>query len=152
LVFLFISLTIRGVFSVPSYGCSTAAEWYWQALESGSNCTIDYHKKTYGADFKYADFAKSFTAELFDPNQWADTFANVRIFNVWLTMKSGAKYVVLTSKHHEGYTLWPSAQAWNWNSVDVGPHKDLVGLLTDAVRAKGLRMGLYHSLYIQSIF
>jgi len=38
------------------------------------------------------------------------------------------RYVVLTSKHHEGYTMWPSKYSWNWNSMDVGPHRDLVGI------------------------
>ena len=45
-------------------------------------------------DFTYGDFAKQFKAEFFDPNQWAD------IFNA-----SGAKYIVLTSKHHEGFLI-----------------------------------------------
>uniref|UniRef100_A0A1S4LSB7 alpha-L-fucosidase n=2 Tax=Ixodes scapularis TaxID=6945 RepID=A0A1S4LSB7_IXOSC len=36
-------------------------------------------------------------------------------------------YVVLTSKHHEGYTLWPSNASFNWNSMDIGPKRDLVG-------------------------
>ena len=34
---------------------------------------------------------------------------------------------MLTSKHHEGYTNWPSHVAFSWNSMDVGPMKDLVG-------------------------
>ena len=34
---------------------------------------------------------------------------------------------MLTSKHHEGWTNWRSNVSWNWNSVDNGPHKDLVG-------------------------
>jgi alpha-L-fucosidase len=55
--------------------------------------------------------------------------------------------VVVTSKHLEGFTLWPSAQSWNWNSVDVGPHRDLCGDLSAAVKAKGLHMGFYYSLY-----
>lgn len=60
----------------------------------------------------------------------------------------GAKYVVLTSKHHDGFCLWPASHPAkkNWNSMDVGPQRDLVGDLTDAVRNQGLKMGLYYSL------
>ena len=63
----------------------------------------------------YQDFAPRFTAEMFDADQWADIFA-----------RSGAKYVVLVSKHHDGFALWPSREAnasWGrpWNAVDVGP-------------------------------
>ena len=54
--------------------------------------------------------------------------------------------VVLTSKHHEGWCNFPSSYHWNWNSVDKGPKHDLVGDLTNSVRAVGLHMGLYHSL------
>jgi alpha-L-fucosidase len=96
----------------------------------------DFHKTTYGPNFKYQDFAPMFKAELFRPEEWAELFK-----------ESGAKYVVLTSKHHEGFTLWPSAQSWNWNSVDIGPHRDLAGDLTDAVKKQGLHMGFYYSLY-----
>lgn len=55
--------------------------------------------------------------------------------------------MVLTSKHHEGYTLWPSKESWNWNSVDLGPKRDIVGDLAKSVKAKNLRMGYYYSLY-----
>lgn len=60
----------------------------------------------------------------------------------------GAKYVVLTSKHNDGFCLWPASHPAkkNWNSMDVGPQRDLVGDLTDAVRNQGLKMGLYYSL------
>jgi alpha-L-fucosidase len=82
-----------------------------------------------------------FRAELFDARQWADIFA-----------RSGARYIVPTSKHHEGFCLWPSAEAsrdWGrpWNSVEVGPRRDLLGELSEAVRARGLKFGLYYSLY-----
>src|SRR5581483_4087827 len=65
---------------------------------------------------------------------------------------SGARYVALTSKHHEGFTLWRSVQAnhsWGraWNSVDIGPKRDLVLDLCEAGRRKGLEMGIYYSLY-----
>ena len=40
-----------------------------------------------------------------------------------------SRYVTLISKHCDGWTSWPSATAWNWNSVDTGPHMDLVGMI-----------------------
>lgn len=54
---------------------------------------------------------------------------------------------MLTSKHHEGYTLFPSKRSFSWNSLDVGPKRDLVGDLAVAVRNKKLKFGVYHSLY-----
>ena len=92
-------------------------------------------------DFQYPQFEPMFKAEMFDPAQWADVFK-----------RSGAKYVVLTSKHHEGYCLWNSAEAdrdWQrpWNAVTGTPNRDLLGDLTNAVRAEGLKMGYYYSLY-----
>ena len=143
-----------GVYSVPAYapvipGKLAYAEWYWHAITEGQkpkSAPVDagsweMHKKLYGAEYAYANFAPQFRAELFDPAHWADVF-----------QRSGAKYVALTSKHHEGFALWPSAEAsktWGrpWNAVEQGPHRDLLGDLGDAVRAKGLRMGIYYSLY-----
>ncbi|KAJ1177908.1 hypothetical protein NDU88_003160 [Pleurodeles waltl] len=83
----------------------------------------------------YADFAPGFTAEFFNPDAWAELFE-----------AAGAKYVVLTTKHHEGFTNWESPVSWNWNSVDTGPHRDLVGDLGKAIRKRNIRYGLYHSL------
>ncbi|MCP4641257.1 MAG: alpha-L-fucosidase [bacterium] len=126
-----------GVYAVPSWGPkSRYAEWYWNDMNNKKGETWKFHAKTYGEDFQYQDFAPMWKAELFDPAEWADIFK-----------RSGAKYVVLTSKHHEGFCLWPNPQSWNWNSMDVGPHRDLCGDLTEAVRAAGLRMGFYYSLY-----
>jgi len=137
-----------GVYSVPAWGPTgdsigvydKYAEWYWNKLENtGSKVNRNFrqfHLKTYGPDFKYQDFAPMFKAELFNPGEWAGLFK-----------RSGAKYVVLTSKHHEGFTLWPSAESWNWNSVDIGPHRDLCGDLTASVKKAGLHMGFYYSLY-----
>lgn len=137
-----------GVYSVPSWApvgkeyqvYSKYAEWYWYRLVNDSSnvgrAFREYHNRVYGEKTNYADFAASFKAALFNPDEWAGLF-----------QRSGAKYVVLTSKHHEGFTLWPSAQSWNWNSVDVGPHRDIAGDLIRAVRARGLRMGYYYSLY-----
>ena len=141
-----------GVYSVPSWAPTAKegvgvyeryAEWYWQRLmdtsEGGKklqNLFKNFHDKTYGPTFKYQDFVKDFTCKMFNAAEWAD-----------IIKSSGAKYVVLTSKHHEGFTLWPSKQSWNWNAVDVGPHRDLAGELSNAVKATGLHMGFYYSLY-----
>ncbi len=126
-----------GVYAVPAWGPKDRyAEWYWHDLIKGDGQTKAFHDKTYGEDVKYQDFAGQFSAELFEPDQWADVFK-----------RSGAKYVVLTSKHHEGFCLWPNPQSWNWNSVDIGPHRDLAGDLTTAVRGAGLKMGFYYSMY-----
>jgi alpha-L-fucosidase len=144
-----------GVYSVPAYapvipGKLAYAEWYWNAMTQGRDNpkasaiqtgTWAYHTQQYGPDVPYQDFAPRFRAELFDPGHWADVFA-----------RSGARYVVLTSKHHEGFALWPSKEAsatWGrpWNAVEIGPKRDLLGDLTEAVRKKGLRMGYYYSLY-----
>lgn len=126
-----------GVYSVPAWGPKERySEWYWHDMQNKDGETWKFHEQTYGADTQYQDFAPLFKAEMFDPAHWADIFK-----------RSGAKYVVLTSKHHEGFCLWPSQESWNWNSVDIGPHRDLAGDLTDAVKAAGLKMGFYYSLY-----
>lgn len=90
--------------------------WDWQGSPPQQD-VVQFMAKNYPPGFTYADFAKDFKAEYFDPDYWADLFK-----------ESGAKYVVLTSKHHEGYCLWPSVNSWNWNSMDIGPNRDLVGL------------------------
>ena len=136
-----------GVYSVPSFAPTEGvsvyaryAEWYWNRLvapqQEGHDAFKAFHDRVYGPDFRYQDFAGQFKAELFNPEAWADVFK-----------RSGARYVVLTSKHHDGFCLWPSAQSWNWNAVDVGPHRDLAGDLTRAVRSRGIHMGFYYSLY-----
>jgi alpha-L-fucosidase len=55
---------------------------------------------------------------------------------------------VLTTKHHEGFCLWPSKTSFNWNAMDVGPKRDLVGDLANSMRKRtDLKFGLYHSLF-----
>jgi alpha-L-fucosidase len=138
-----------GLYSVPAWGPLPAdganvydcyAEWYWSQLSNENSPVhqlfVDFHEKHFGKNFAYQDFVHQFTCEMFRPDDWAKLFR-----------ESGAKYVVLTSKHHEGFALWQSEHSWNWNAVDAGPHRDLAGDLTAAVKNAGLHMGFYYSLY-----
>ena len=143
-----------GVYYVPAIAPKGEyAEWYWERLRKPGNPdpsthdakirleTRAFHERVYGKNFEYPDFAPKFTAEMFDADQWADIFA-----------RSGAKYVVLVSKHHDGFALWPSREAsasWGrpWNAAEIGPRRDLVGELSAAVRRRDLEMGFYFSLY-----
>ncbi len=136
-----------GTYAVPAYAPVIAnsgesySEWYWYRINEKNKNFKTFHDKNYGNNFLYPQFEKQFKAELFDPEQWADIFK-----------RSGARYVVLTSKHHEGYCLWNSAEAdrdWQrpWNAVTGMPKQDLLGELTNAVRDAGIKMGYYYSLY-----
>uniref|UniRef100_A0A2K5DRE8 Alpha-L-fucosidase n=1 Tax=Aotus nancymaae TaxID=37293 RepID=A0A2K5DRE8_AOTNA len=121
-----------GVFSVPAWG----SEWFWWNWRGVGRPEYQrFMRDNYPPGFSYADFGPQFTSRFFHPEEWADLF-----------QAAGAKYVVLTTKHHEGFTNWPSPVSWNWNSKDVGPHRDLVGELGTALRKRNMRYGLYHSL------
>ena len=89
-----------------------------------------YLTKRWGAhppEFGYKDIIPEFKAENWDPDQWASLFAKV-----------GAKYVVLTAEHHDGWANWDS-DLTPWNAVDKGPKRDLVGDLGKAVRKQGMK-------------
>ncbi|XP_064254648.1 tissue alpha-L-fucosidase isoform X1 [Passer domesticus] len=121
-----------GVFSVPAWG----SEWFWWHWQGQHDAAYErFVRRRFPPGTSYAEFAPRFTAHDFQPRQWAQLFR-----------RAGARYVVLTTKHHEGFTNWGSPVSWNWNSVDTGPHRDLVGELGEALRESNLRYGLYHSL------
>jgi len=142
-----------GLYSVPGWAKPTGelgkvdwdvwfknnpyAEWYLNSLRIEGSPTAEYHKETYGEDFDYLDFIPQFNEAIqnWDPNSWAKLFREV-----------GARYVVLTTKHHDGFCLWPT-KVDNPNREEGQEHaaRDLAGELTQAVRAEGMRMGLYYS-------
>mmetsp|Transcript_1874 Transcript_1874/g.2061 ORF Transcript_1874/g.2061 Transcript_1874/m.2061 type:complete len:461 (-) Transcript_1874:35-1417(-) len=138
-----------GIYSVPSIGFpgwrptpdldGGYAEWYWYfTREFPDGPYAAYDAKTYGPDHKYEEFARSdqFRADLWDPDAWAKLFKD-----------SGARYVTMTSKHHDGYCLWPNKESGEWNSVDSGPKRDLFGELATALRKEDIKVGAYYSLY-----
>ena len=111
------------------------AEWYLNTLKFDGSPTRAFHNRTYGADFAYDDFADEFKAAVagWDANEMAALFRG-----------ANARYVVLTTKHHDGFLLWdsdiPCPRKTNFQT-----DRDLVGDLTRAVRDQGMRMGLYYS-------
>ena len=110
------------------------AEWYENALRDPGSPTAAHHRQAWG-EAPYAAFRAPFeaAAAAFDAEAWADLF-----------VAAGARYVVFVTKHHDGYCLWPTAvdNPWRpgWRSS-----RDFVGELAAAVRARGLRFGLYYS-------
>ena len=130
-----------GVYSVPGFRTKGQyAEWYQNGLNTGDTATISFHQKKFG-NRTYYSLADDFKAELFNPDEWAK-----------LIEESGARYVVLTSKHHDGFALWPSKEAsrdWGfpWNAAERGPQRDLLGDLFTALRKTSVHPGLYYSLY-----
>jgi alpha-L-fucosidase len=115
-------------------GWSPYTEWYENSLRFPDSPVARHHRDVYG-DRPYRDFAAEWEAGLaqWDPEDWARTFA-----------AAGARYVVLVTKHHDGYCLWPSEVP---NPRRPGWHcaRDVVGELGEAVRAQGMRFGVYYS-------
>jgi alpha-L-fucosidase len=113
---------------------SPYAEDYANAMRDPTSPTAAYHRKTYG-ELPYAGFQQRFEREVagFDADDWAEAF-----------QRAGADYVVMVAKYHDGYSLWPTSVA-NPHAPGWHSHRDLVGEVAAAVRARGMRFGLYYS-------
>jgi alpha-L-fucosidase len=111
------------------------AEWYLNTMQIEGSSTERHHLEVYGANYPYDAFEEHFSS--------ASSKANLDDLAA-LCHEAGARYVVLTAKHSDGFALWPSAVP---HPVKGQYHarRDLVGDLSNAVRARGLRMGLYYS-------
>jgi alpha-L-fucosidase len=116
-----------GLYAIPAHN----SEWYEKHMY-GDAATRNWHIKTFGPldQFGYKDFIPKFTLPAFDPNAWAKVFKD-----------SGARWVMPTAEHHDGYSLWDS-KCNPFNSVKTGPHRDFVGELSRAVRAQGMKFGV----------
>ena len=83
---------------------------------------------------EYEQFAEQFQPRPGAPREWAA-----------LARKAGMKYMVLTTRHHDGFSLWDS-KANPYNSVNYGPGRDIVREYVDACREYDLKIGFYTSL------
>ncbi|EIM89284.1 glycoside hydrolase [Stereum hirsutum FP-91666 SS1] len=131
-----------GIYSVPSWTVSGTqyAEWYWYWQHNPANSSSavwTHHKEVYGEDFLYDDFFPNFTASAFDAKEFVKFVADI-----------GAKYYVLTTKHHDGFALFDTGNSSNRNSLNYGPQRDLVAEIVAAAKETQpqLHNGLYFSL------
>ncbi|RTE55597.1 alpha-L-fucosidase [Arenibacter aquaticus] len=106
------------------------AEHVPKLIYEDSTYYYKYLRERWGAvppEFGYKDIIPEFKAENWNPDDWAKLFAEV-----------GAKYVVLTAEHHDGWANWDS-DLTPWNAMDMGPKRDIVGDLGEAVHKHGLK-------------
>ena len=109
-------------------------EWYANAIKVPGTPSATFHAEHYGGQ-PYSAFREPFLDGLkkWDPDSWAEAFRN-----------AGARYVVLVTKHHDGFCLWPSVVE-NKHEAGWSSPRDIVGELARAVRAQGMRFGVYYS-------
>lgn len=112
---------------VPEHG-----DWYGRQMYQQGNPFYDHHLRTYGhpADTGFIDIIGRWKGEKWDPAYLARRYR-----------KAGARYIMAMASHHDNLDLFDSSHH-DWNSVRVGPKKDIVGIWEKIVRAEGLRFGV----------
>ena len=124
-----------GIYCVPAKGPN--ATWYPYNMYREGTPQYDHHCRTYGPPqrFGWKDFIPMFSAERFDPDEWAEIFKD-----------SGAQYAGPVGEHHDGFCMWDT-QYSEWNAAKMGPRRDVVGALEQSFRKQGLRfmVALHHA-------
>ena len=117
--------------SVPGQG-----DWYARKMYEEGSDDYKFHVQHYGhpSKFGYKDIVALWKAEKFDPDRLVELYK-----------RAGAKYLVAQGVHHDNFDLWNSKHH-KWNAVNMGPHKDIVGLWAGAARKQGLRFGVSEHL------
>ena len=117
-----------GVYAVPAFG----SEWYPRNMYQQGSREFAHHVATYGehSKFGYKDFIPMFKAEKYDPDHWADLFR-----------RAGARFVVPVAEHHDGFAMYDTDLS-DWCASKMGPKRDLIGELAEAVRKQWLVFGL----------
>ena len=143
-----------GLYSIPAWATPTTtpdkvtdwkafyksnpyAEWYLNSFRINGSPTQIHHEKIYGKGYDYYDFKDTLLQKSanWNADSWADLFAKV-----------GAKYVVFTTKHSDGFTMYPSRILNPFASKEkINSLRDFVGELCKAVREKDMKFGVYYS-------
>ena len=108
-----------GVYSVPAF----ESEWYPRNVYRQGSPEYKHHLEKYGTldKFGYKDFIPMFKAEKFNADEWAQLFK-----------ATGARFVMPVAEHHDGFQMYDSKLS-KWNSKEMGPKKDIIGELKNAV-------------------
>ena len=117
-----------GVYAVPAIGPN--GTWYSHKFYMVPDSAERGHQEaTYGplSKFGYKDFIPMFTAEKFNPDEWADLF-----------QRSGARFAGPVAEHHDGFSMWDTRYS-EWNAARMGPKRDVVGELAKAIKGRGLK-------------
>jgi len=116
-----------GVYSVPA--CGPNGTWYPHNMYREGTEQYGYHVKNYGppSQFGYKDFIPMFKAEKFDAEEWAELFR-----------RAGAQFAGPVAEHHDGFSMWDS-ELTEWNAAEMGPERDVVGELEEAIRGQGMK-------------
>jgi alpha-L-fucosidase len=117
-----------GVYSVPAF----SSEWYPRNMYLQGSPEYEIHIENFGphSEFGYKDFIPQFKAEKFDPGAWTELFK-----------EAGAKYIVPVAEHHDGFAMYDCSFS-KWNAVKMGPKRDVIGELAEAVRKAGMKFGV----------
>ena len=128
-----------GVYSAPAFGGEWYPRWmYYPGTHWGKNY-FEHHRQTWGdqSEFGYKDFIPLFTAEHFNADEWAELFA-----------KAGAQFAGPVAEHADGFSMWDS-NVNKWNAAQMGPKRDVVGELEQAIRKQGLKfMTSFHHQWL----
>ena len=126
-----------GVYCVPAFG----NEWYPRHMHFKGFPEYNHHLEKYGhpSEFGYHDFVPMFKAEHFNAEEWTDLF-----------VRAGARFAGPVAEHHDGFSMWDS-DATPWNSMDMGPKRDITGEMRDAITGRGLKFiaTFHHSKNLQ---
>lgn len=109
------------------------AEWYGNTIRLDGSPAQRHHRETYGGA-PYDDFLDMWQAQAFDAEEMVGLFR-----------RAGARYVIPTTKHHDGIALWDAPGTGTRNTVRRGPKRDLVAEFERAARKAGMRFGVYYS-------